>query len=297
MFLRCTARTKGGKEHRYFSIVENKRVAGGRVVQRHVLYPGEINTTQEAAWRKTIGVFEDGQPRPATIALIRAERVAPVADDQIVRIRLGDLQLRRPRQWGGCWLAGELDEQLGLDRFWAEYLPPSRKGTRWDLVLRTKGRLSRREEPLLERSWQEVREGIEVKLLEQGAEVYVLARSRDRIGKERGIRRRQLKRLWAFYIQLTHVEEAFKHLKGDLGLRPIFHQTESRIEAHIFVAFLAYCLHVTLQRRLRDLAPGLTPRSVLEKCSAMQMIADPRGGCVDLQPLTCAAPGESAKSG
>ena len=78
--------------------------------------------------------------------------------------------------------------------------------------------------------------------------------------------------LWAFDIQLTPVEEAFKNLKGDLGLRPIFHQTESRIEAHIFVAFLAYCLHVTFQRRLRDLAPGLTPRSVLEKFSAMQMI-------------------------
>jgi len=78
--------------------------------------------------------------------------------------------------------------------------------------------------------------------------------------------------LWEFYIQLTHVEEAFKNLKGDLALRPIFHQRQSRIEAHIFVAFLAYCLHVTLQRRLRDLAPGLTPRSVLEKFSAMQMI-------------------------
>jgi hypothetical protein len=78
--------------------------------------------------------------------------------------------------------------------------------------------------------------------------------------------------LWEFYTQLTHVEEAFKNLKGDLALRPIFHQAQARIEAHIFVAFPAYCLQVTLQRRLRDLAPGLTPRSVLEKCSAMQMI-------------------------
>ena len=68
------------------------------------------------------------------------------------------------------------------------------------------------------------------------------------------------------------MEEAFKHLKGDLALRPIYHQKEERMEAHIFVAFLAYCLHVTLHRRLRDLAPGLTPRSVLEKFSAMQMI-------------------------
>jgi transposase len=79
-------------------------------------------------------------------------------------------------------------------------------------------------------------------------------------------------RLWEFYMQLTQVEEAFKKLKGDLALRPIFHQKEGRIEAHIFVAFLAYCLHVTLGRQLRDLAPGLTPRSVLEKFAAVQMI-------------------------
>lgn len=537
MFLRSTTRTKNGKEHEYFSIVENKRVAGGRVVQRHVLYLGEINTRQEEAWRKTIEIFEEGQPRPQTIALFPAEAVAPIVDEQIVRIRLDQLQLRRPRQWGGCWLAGELYEQLGLDRFWWDRLPPNRKGTRWDLVLRTlvtyrllapgsewrlhrqwfeqsamadllgadfslaeihklyacldlllphkralfdhltqrwkdlfnarydvllydltstyfesdppfpeadkrkfghsrdkrsdcvqvvlglvvtpegfplayevmagntsdkktldefvraiqdqygkaeriwvmdrgiptektlaamraanppirylvgtpRGRLSRLEGQLLGRPWQGVREGIEVKFLEQGKEVYVLARSRDRVGKERGMRRRQLKRLWRrlgqlqgmkftrreqlwmklgaareqapaawrlvdvtvarkgtrftyalrkaklrevrrreghyllrahrcgedpeplwqFYIQLTHVEEAFKNLKGDLALRPIFHQLQSRIEAHIFVAFLAYCLQVTLQRRLRDLAPGLTPRSVLEKFSAMAMI-------------------------
>ena len=79
-------------------------------------------------------------------------------------------------------------------------------------------------------------------------------------------------KLWEFYIQLTHVEEAFKNLKGDLALRPIHHQKEERIEAHIFVAFLAYCLHVTLGRQLRYLAPGLTPRSVLEKFSAVQMV-------------------------
>jgi hypothetical protein len=78
--------------------------------------------------------------------------------------------------------------------------------------------------------------------------------------------------LWHLYIQLTQVEEAFKNLKGDLALRPLFHQKEDRIEAHIFVAFLAYCLHVTLRRWLRDLAPGLTPRSVLDKFRAIQMI-------------------------
>jgi hypothetical protein len=79
-------------------------------------------------------------------------------------------------------------------------------------------------------------------------------------------------KLWQYYTQLTQVEEAFKNLKGDLALRPVYHQKEDRIEAHIFVAFLAYCLHVTLRRWLRDLAPGLTPRSALEKFAAVQMI-------------------------
>ena len=78
--------------------------------------------------------------------------------------------------------------------------------------------------------------------------------------------------MWEFYTQLVQVEEAFKNLKGDLAIRPIFHQKEERIEAHIFVAFISYALHGTLRRRLRDLAPGLTPRSVLEKFGAVQMI-------------------------
>jgi transposase len=78
--------------------------------------------------------------------------------------------------------------------------------------------------------------------------------------------------LWNFYIQLTQVEEAFKDLKNDLALRPIRHQLEERIEAHIFISFLAYCLHVTLRQRLRALAPGLTPRAVLEKFATVQML-------------------------
>ena len=59
MFLRATTRKKDGKLHRYYSIVENKRVAGGRVVQRHVLYLGEINSSQEYAWRKSIEVLDE----------------------------------------------------------------------------------------------------------------------------------------------------------------------------------------------------------------------------------------------
>ena len=79
-------------------------------------------------------------------------------------------------------------------------------------------------------------------------------------------------KLWEFYVQLTQVEEAFKTIKGDLAIRPIYHQREDRVEAHIFIAFLAYCVQVTLSRRLRALAPGLTARAVLEKFAAVQML-------------------------
>ena len=137
MFLRYTTRKKNGKEHRYYSLVENKRVAGGHVVQRHALYLGEINDSQQEAWRKTIEIFEEGQSRSRTVALFPDDRIGPVADPQIVRIRLGELSLHRPRQWGACWLTGHLWEQVKLDEFWAARLPPSRKGTRWDQVLQT----------------------------------------------------------------------------------------------------------------------------------------------------------------
>src|SRR5581483_7760031 len=108
MFLKCTSRWKDGKDHRYWSIVENRRIQGGRVVQRHVLYLGEINSSQQEAWRKTIEVLEAGQDRPRTIALFPEDRVPEMGDDSIVPIRLDQLQLCRPRQWGACWVACEL---------------------------------------------------------------------------------------------------------------------------------------------------------------------------------------------
>ena len=219
------------------------------------------------------------------------------------------------------------------------------------LVGTPKGRLSKLEAELLGLDWQLAREGVEVKLLSRTGELYVLARSRERMAKERAMRRRQLKKLWArlaelqrmapardtlllklgaaksqypaawrllevqvaqdgmlgfwlykdklrevcrregryllrsnlcaedpaqiwqLYILLTQIEEAFKNLKGDLAVRPIFHREEERIEAHIFVAFLAFCLHATLRQKLRLKAPGLTPRSVFEQLNAMQMLA------------------------
>ena len=537
MFLRATTRKKDGKEHRYFSVVENRRVSGGRVLQRHVLYLGEINASQEVAWRRSIEVLDEATQTARTLALFPEDRCeAPVADESIVRLKLAQLRLERPRQWGGCWLALKLWQQLELDEFWSARLAPSRKGTRFDQVLwmlvayrllspgaewrlhrhwfehsalgdllgadaaladihtlygchdrllehkealfdhlvgrwrdlfnvsfdvllydltstyfesdppaddedkrrygysrdhrpdcvqvvialvvspegfplayevlagntrdcttlkdflarierqygkarrvwcmdrgipteevlaqmraaeppvhylvgTPKGRLSRLEQALLEQPWHAARPGVQVKLLAQDEELYVFAESRDRIAKERAMRRRQLKWLWArlkklstmrlardallmklgaaktktpaawrlveievaarganftyrldrnklrqvrrregryllrtnltesdpaklwqFYLQLVEVEAAFKTLKGDLAIRPIFHQEEHRIEAHIFIAFLAYCLHVTLGQQLKALAPGLTPRAVLEKFAAVQMI-------------------------
>jgi hypothetical protein len=537
MFLRFKTRRKNGKPHRYWSVVENKRVGGGRVVQRHVLYLGEINDTQEVAWRRSIEVMEAGAARPRTLSLFPEDRCEGLLPDaSIVRLKLSQVRLRRPRQWGGCWLALTLWRELGLDRFWAERLDASRKGTRWDQVLfvlvayrllapgsewhlhrewfersaladllgedaglsqiqklyrchdrllehkqavfdhlvgrwrdlfnasfdvllydltstyfeadppfpegdkrrhgysrdhrsdcvqviialvvtpdglplayevlpgntadkttlrdfldrierqygkarriwlmdrgvpteavlaemrqadppvqylvgTPKGRLSRLEKQLLAKPWAEARPGVQVKLLPQDGELYVFAQSADRVAKERAMRQRQMRwlwarlaqlaamtltreellmrlgaarkqartawrlmvidvaadsarlnyrldraklrqarrregryllrtnlidddpaRLWGLYLQLVSVEEAFKNLKGDLAIRPLFHQLEGRIEAHIFIAFLAYCLHVTLGRRLHALAPGLTPRSALEKFAAVQMI-------------------------
>ncbi len=78
--------------------------------------------------------------------------------------------------------------------------------------------------------------------------------------------------LWERYVQLTQIEATFKALKSELGIRPIYHQLEHRMEAHILVAFLAYCLTVTLKQRLQALAPGLTPRAVLEKLATIQML-------------------------
>ena len=91
MFLRCTKRRKSGKEHLYWSLVENKRVGGGRVVQRHVLYLGEINSSQQEAWRKSIEVFEEGKARPTTVALFPEERTEPaLSASDLMPWRCGD---------------------------------------------------------------------------------------------------------------------------------------------------------------------------------------------------------------
>src|SRR3972149_1890435 len=136
MFLRASIPEKDGKERRYFSVVENKRVSGRRVLQRHVLYLGEINSSQELAWRRSIEVLDEGTRAARTLALFPEDHCeGVVAHASIVRLRLSQLRLERPRQWGACWLALRLWRELGLDEFWRERLTASRKGTRFDQVL------------------------------------------------------------------------------------------------------------------------------------------------------------------
>jgi hypothetical protein len=133
MFLRRTERKKDGKTHSYWNVVENKRLDNGRVVQRHVLYLGEINSSQAAAWRKAIAVFDEDEGRPRTLALFPEDRCEAVAEDaSLVRLRLPEMRLCHPRQWGACWLAGQLWRELQLDRFWAcRRAGKGRGGTRY----------------------------------------------------------------------------------------------------------------------------------------------------------------------
>ena len=127
MFLRSKIRRKDGKDHRAWSVVENRRVHDGRVVQRQVLYLGEINDNQKAAWSKAIEVFDEGAGQSKQIALFPEDRLAPVLDCDVVSIRLSAMRLRRPRQWGACWMATLLWDQLRLDEFWLGHCRPRAK--------------------------------------------------------------------------------------------------------------------------------------------------------------------------
>jgi transposase len=137
MFLRPKTRTKDGKTHRYWNVVENRRVHGGRVVQRDLLYLGEINDAQHAGWVRTIDALDGSSSQRRQLALFPEDHDAiPALACEVVQVRLDQIQLLRPRRWGACWLALHLWDVLELDRFWAPLLPPSRKGTRWLNVLK-----------------------------------------------------------------------------------------------------------------------------------------------------------------
>ena len=539
MYLRSNKRIKDGKEHRYYTVVESRRLSSGKVAQKQVLYLGEINDSQQTAWRKTLEVFDEEQQRFAPLSLFPEDRPIPADALDSVQVKLSEMQLQRARPYGNCWLGCELWRQLELDWFWAEKLPKGREAVAWSQVLEllvvnrlidpgsefrvhrqwfdqsamdvllgqdfavaekdrlyrcldrvlehkqdlfvhlqqrwkdlfaaefdlllydltstyvegaaeqnpkakygysrdgrpdckqvvialvmtptglplayevmdgntsdkstlrgfldkiesmygqarrvwlmdrgipteavlaemrtarqetfylvgtSRSKVKQYERKWLELPWQKVRDSVQVKLFAEGGELYVLAKSEGRQAKEIAIRRKKLARLlrklramrrscpkrdqllmrvgaaktdvgrafgfvkinlpgagqavtretftfqldktklkeaelrdghyllrtnlvaedpavlWDRYMQLTQIEAAFKCLKSDLGIRPSYHHLEHRVEAHILVAFLAYCLTVTLKHRLQMHAPGLTPRAVLEKLAAIQML-------------------------
>jgi transposase len=539
MFLRSTNRKKDGKDHRYFSIVENRRLPGGKTLQRTVLYLGEINDQQEAAWRKTLDVFDEDEQCNSTMSLFPHDREVPADALDGIQVKLSGLELRRPRIFGNCWLACELWQQLGLDEFWQQRLPEAREAVSWEKVLRLlvvnrlldpgseyhvhrqwfvdsamdelletdfavaekdrlyrcldrllehkgelfvwlkqkwadlfgaefdvllydltstyfegemeknpkakrgysrdkrpdclqlvialvvtpdgfplayevmngntsdrttlrdflkkiestygkakrvwvmdrgvpseailqemreperqtfylvgtpKSRINQHEKKWLELPWQKVRDSVDVKLYQHEGELYVLAKSGGRQAKEIAMRRKRLVRLvrklrvmrkslpkrdqlllrigaakkeagraygfvkiqipqkdeavtretfsfqvdktklkaaeqrdghyllrsnltgedpavlWTRYVQLTQIESVFRSLKSELGIRPLYHQLEHRADAHVLIAFLAYCLQVTLKNRLMIHAPGLTPAAVFEKLATIQIV-------------------------
>jgi transposase len=539
MFLRSINRKKDGKDHRYFSIVENRRLLGGKTTQRTVLYLGEINDQQQSAWRKTLEVFDENEQRYATVSLFPDDQPIPADAVDSIQVRLSGLELRRPRVFGNCWLGCALWHQLGLNEFWRERLPEAREAVSWEKVLQLlvvnrlldpgsefqvhrqwfvdsamdqlleedfavagkdrlyrcldrvlehkrelfvwlkqkwadlfqadfevllydltstyfegemeqnpkarrgysrdgrpdclqlvialvvttdgfplayevlngntserttlrsflddiektygkakrtwvmdrgipsevilkemrqperetfylvgtpKGKINQHEKKWLDLPWQKVRDSVQVKLYQDGGELYVLAKSEGRQAKEIAIRRKRLVRLlrklramrkslpkrdplllrigaakkeagrafgfvkirlpqtgeavtretfsfqtdktklkaaeqrdghyllrsnltaedpavlWTRYVQLTQIESVFRCLKSELSIRPIHHQLEHRADAHVLIAFLAYCLQVTLKNRLMIHASGLTPAAVFEKMATIQMV-------------------------
>ena len=135
MFLRGHMRRKDGKEHRYFSIEESRRLSSGKTVQRRVLYLGEINDSQQAAWRKSLEVFDEAGQRYTTLSLFPEDRQVPVDAVDSLQVKLSEMQLRRPRAFGNCWLGCELWRQLRLDEFWRQKLPAGREAVHWAQVL------------------------------------------------------------------------------------------------------------------------------------------------------------------
>ena len=135
MFLRSNKRIKDGKEHRYYTVVESRRLRSGKVAQRQVLYLGEINDSQQAAWRKTLEVFDEQQHRFTPLSLFAEDRPVPADAIDSVQVKLREMKLERARPYGNCWLGCELWRQLQLDRFWAEKLPEGRERVGWAQVL------------------------------------------------------------------------------------------------------------------------------------------------------------------
>ena len=138
MYLRVRKRNKNGKVHRYWSVVESRRVSGGRVLQKQLLYLGELNDVQHAGWVQAIEALEPATQESQQMALFPDDVCAlPTLDCPSVQIRIDPIRLCRPRQWGACWLACQLWDMLHLDGFWRQRVGVSRKGTDWLCVLKT----------------------------------------------------------------------------------------------------------------------------------------------------------------
>src|SRR6202171_1176320 len=135
MFLRSNKRSKDGKQHRYYSVVENRRLSCGKVAQRQVLYLGEINDSQQAGWRKTLEVFDEQQQTFPPLSLLAEARPVPADAVDSMQVKLSEMKLERARAYGNCWLGCELWRQLELDRFWSEKLPQGRESVSWAQVL------------------------------------------------------------------------------------------------------------------------------------------------------------------
>src|SRR6266404_8147402 len=135
MFLRSNRRMKDGKEHRYYTVVESRRLRSGKVAQRQVLYLGEINDSQQAGWRKTLEVFDEEQHRFTPLSLFPEDRPVPADAIDSVQVKLSEMKLERARPYGNCWMGCELWRQLQLDRFWAEKLPKGRESIAWAQML------------------------------------------------------------------------------------------------------------------------------------------------------------------
>src|SRR5215831_5401332 len=237
MFLRSTKRKKDGKVHRYFSVVENRRLAAGGTAQRTVLYLGEINDKQEESWRKSLTVFDQDHAQYTTMSLFPDDHAIPAGVSNGIQVRLGEMQLRRPRVFGSCWLACELWRQLGLDAFWQERFGEGRESVRWEKVLQllvVNRLIAPGSEFHLHRHWF-----LSSAMDELLTTDFTIA-DKDRLY-------RCLDRI------LEHKQDLFGFLKKKW-------------------AFLAYCLQVTLKTRAAAYAPGLTPQAILEKLAAIQMI-------------------------
>jgi len=274
MYLKCRKRKKDGKEHRYWSVVESVRTKQG-VSKRQVLYLGEINDAQRAQWCSALEVLDGKDGSHCQMSLFPSDRKPPKEIANAVQVDLNRMELHRPRQWGACWLALELWEQLRLDGFWGPLLPPSRKGTEWLNVLKTlvcyrwidpgsEWRLDTEwfkntamKDLLLKlgsakkdagKAWNLV--DIELPEVEEAVSppTFNFSLNRKKLRKTRrgegtyllrtNLTASEPEALWRQYMILTEIEQAFKELKHDLAIRPIYHQKDDRIEAHIFVSFI-----------------------------------------------------------